>query len=290
MKQVLPKESREHESRIREITDIILSCAKDKIAFIILFGSFARGSWVRDRYIEDGVTYEYASDYDFLVITRGKRIDNGISSFDLERKIKQQIREVGYLDSIHKTHVVIEPIDYVNTELEKDRYFFSDITKEGILLFDSKEFSLAKPKTLTVAEKREIAHNDYNHWFKSAEVFFMQCRNACNLQEYNNAAFQLHQTAENFYNCALLVATGYKPKSHDLEELNRLCAAQSNDFLTIFPLATQEQKHCFELLEKAYIEARYNKNYSIKKEQLEYLISRVEKLQNVVHDFCQDKI
>lgn len=37
---------------------------------IILFGSYARGKYVEDRYISQGITYEYISDYDFLVVTK----------------------------------------------------------------------------------------------------------------------------------------------------------------------------------------------------------------------------
>ena len=70
MKTSLPAQSNLHQEPIQEIADIILKAGKDKIAFIILFGSFARGSWIRYRYIESDIVYEYASDYDFLVITK----------------------------------------------------------------------------------------------------------------------------------------------------------------------------------------------------------------------------
>jgi hypothetical protein len=39
---------------------------------IILFGSYARGGWVEDVYGEDGVIYEYRSDFDILVVTEDK--------------------------------------------------------------------------------------------------------------------------------------------------------------------------------------------------------------------------
>ncbi|BDU59596.1 hypothetical protein FLA4_00060 [Candidatus Rickettsia kotlanii] len=45
----------------------ILAVAKDKIALIILYGSYARDEWVKDMYIEDHITYNYISDFDFLV-------------------------------------------------------------------------------------------------------------------------------------------------------------------------------------------------------------------------------
>jgi len=40
-------------------------------------------------------------------------------------------------------------------------------------------------------------------------------------------------------------------------------------------------------LQEAYIGARYDKNYAITQEQLEYLISRVEKLRDVVEVVCK---
>ena len=42
-----------------------------------------------------------------------------------------------------------------------------------------------------------------------------------------------------------------------------------DDLLKIFPMDTPERKECFELLRDAYVDARYNKNYSISKKQLD---------------------
>ena len=37
-----------------------------KLEKIILFGSYARGTWVEDGYVKAGITYEYKSDFDLL--------------------------------------------------------------------------------------------------------------------------------------------------------------------------------------------------------------------------------
>jgi len=37
---------------------------------VILFGSNATGRWVEHRYTEGGITFEYISDYDILLITK----------------------------------------------------------------------------------------------------------------------------------------------------------------------------------------------------------------------------
>jgi predicted nucleotidyltransferase/HEPN domain-containing protein len=292
MKSSLPEKSKQHEARIKEIAEIIVNAGKDKIAFVILFGSFARGTWVFDRYSEDGILYQYSSDYDFLIITKTGKQAGGASAFDLERKIDQELKKHGLINKYqgHNPHYIIEPINRVNDELEKSQYFFSDIKKEGILLYDSGEFKLSESKQLNEEERREIARADYEYWFSSAADFLKGVKFYIGENALNKAAFSLHQATENLYNCALLTLTGYKPKSHDLEELNQLCATQSNDFLTIFPQATETQKSCFNLLQKAYIDARYNKHYVITKEQLEYLIVRDERLKLLVEDICRRKI
>ena len=290
MKSTFPEQSKSHEKHIRKIAEAIVNVDRKEIAFVILFGSFARGNWVKDRYEEDGNTYEYASDYDILVVTKNRGVKK------LEDKIRRELDRSGLSARIvprsidHSITLVFEPIDYVNSELEKSRYFFYDIKKEGILLYDSGELKLAEPRVLKEEEVREIARGDYGHWFKRATGFFIDCNNALNRDDYCLSVFYLHQSTESLYNCALLVFTNHKPKSHDLLELKSLCASQKNEFLTTFPSATKEQQLCFELLNKAYIEARYNKHYKISKEQLEYLIERVGGLKSLVENLCKDKI
>ncbi len=46
----------------------------------------------------------------------------------------------------------------------------------------------------------------------------------------------------------------------------------------------------FKLLKKAYIDARYKKDYKITKKQLEYLAKCVRKLQRLTKKICSEKI
>lgn len=56
------------QNQLREITGIIVKAVDPEK--VILFGSHATGRWVEHRYTEGGITYEYISDYDILVITK----------------------------------------------------------------------------------------------------------------------------------------------------------------------------------------------------------------------------
>ena len=55
-------------NQLREIAGIIVKAVDPEK--VILFGSHATGRWVEHRYTEGGITYEYISDYDILVITK----------------------------------------------------------------------------------------------------------------------------------------------------------------------------------------------------------------------------
>jgi HEPN domain-containing protein len=238
----------------------------------------------------DGTFLKYISDYDFLVITKHHNLGTGINAINLENKINEKI-EKRLLDKDHHTSIIIEPLVRVNKELKKGQYFFSDIKKEGILLFkDDGTKDLSEPKELTQEEKKEIAIEYFEDWFEKAESFFRQCYHAIEDKDYKIAAFDLHQVTENLYQCSHLVLTNYRPRIHDIEKLAKPLIFISPKFRDIFPLITEAERECFGLLKRAYVESRYNKDYSITKEQLEYLILRVENLKKIVKEVCEDWI
>jgi predicted nucleotidyltransferase/HEPN domain-containing protein len=288
MKTTLPKNSLIIKERLDAIVQEILAVARDQVAMIILFGSYAKGTWVRDWYVEGHITYSYESDLDILVVTKSPKY-RGLKGASFESDLTKRLERKGLRGKTFGAPwvtFVVEPIKYLNQQLEKSQYFFSDIKKEGILLYDSGEFTLAEPKDLNSEERRQIAKDDFDQWFPRA-IGFIKATNYMLQDNYLNlAAFQLHQATESFYSAILLVFTGYKPRLHDIEKLGSLASNYSDELLKIFPRYTEEQEEKFILLKLAYTEARYNKNYKITEEQLVYLIKRVEKLKSVTEEIC----
>jgi len=288
MKTTLPKNSLIIKERLDAIVQEILAAARDQVAMIILFGSYAKGTWVRDWYVEGHITYSYESDLDILVVTKSPKY-RGLKGASFESDLTKRLERKGLRGKTFGAPwvtFVVEPIKYLNQQLEKSQYFFSDIKKEGILLYDSGEFTLAEPKDLNSEERRQIAKDDFDQWFPRA-IGFIKATNYMLQDNYLNlAAFQLHQATESFYSAILLVFTGYKPRLHDIEKLGSLASNYSDELLKIFPRYTEEQEEKFILLKLAYTEARYNKNYKITEEQLVYLIKRVEKLKSVTEEIC----
>ena len=290
MKRKLPKESQDHEAVILDIANTIVEKGNNQIAFVILFGSFARGDWVFDMYKEGTTTYCYASDYDFLVVVKkGNKSGSHYTTrieLELEKALAKRVRYIGQ----HFPSITVEPIRRVNKFLERGHFFFSDIKKEGILLYDSGEFELSDAKKLTKAEIVDIAQEHYDQWFEPAVNFLSDAKIIKSNGSLKNSAFLLHQATESLLNCALLVLTDYKGKIHNIEKLLKQCSSQDGTFLKIFPLGTEDEKQCFKLLKDAYIDARYNKDYKITEEQLDYLIEKIENLEIIVDDKCKKHI
>lgn len=95
------------------------------------------------------------------------------------------------------------------------------------------------------------------------------------------------QTLKDLQNLKAVNLTSNTINIHDalavLKKLGCMISYYRNDLLKI---DTPEQRECFELLKTAYIDARYNKNYKISKNQLNYLIERVKKLKMVTERIC----
>jgi predicted nucleotidyltransferase/HEPN domain-containing protein len=271
------------QDELKALTKVIVE--KVPAEMVILFGSHARGDWVED--FQENT--EYVSDYDILVITKGTKSAKADEKWwDLKKLVNGN-------DEQTSVSLIHHGIGFVNDKIERNEYFFVDILKEGIMLFDSENFGLSEPKAMSPGDRQKKAREQFEPWFNSANNFFEGFgfyfqKGEDNHSYYNNAAFELHQATERFYVTILLVFTDYKPKIHDIEVLGNQVEKLHSDFATVFPKNTPEKKRLFELLQKAYIDSRYNMNYKIEKEELEYLSDRVKLLKDLTERICNERI
>ena len=195
-------------------------------------------------------------------------------------------------DKTNCFHLTIEPVNYANSPTNQKRYFFADIKRDGILFYDSGEFELLRLPGLEIDSEDRIknAKINYCHLLDKANDFMKYFQFGIDHNNFNGAAFNLHQAAESLFNCAILVFNGYEARTHDLTELNKLCSANSNQFLNIFLNNSTEEKRSFDLLRKAYLKSRYDGKYEINRKQLEYLAGRVRILMEIVMSVCGQRI
>ncbi len=269
------------QTELHKLTEVLKTCKG--VEMVILFGSYARGTWVEDMYTEKGTVYEYKSDYDLLIVTTH-------DDFSKNQKIEKRITENTAGEVQTPISLIFHSVKHLNQALTMGNYFFKDIKKEGIVLYDTQKFKLQNPKKLTTEEAKQKAQAYFDQWFTSANEFLIDFNNALSRKSYNNAAFLLHQATERYYTTILLVFTDYRPKEHDLERLDSR-VINCNRRFNVFPKTTKEQQQRFKLLQRAYIDARYNMDdYQITKQDLEYLAKRVGVLKALTQEICTAKI
>ena len=160
-----------------------------------------------------------------------------------ENRIQKELINTGKL----KTPVscIFHGIDQVNAALSDGHYFFTDIKKEGIVLFAKSEVELIEPRFLTPQELQQKSLNYFNQWFNSASDFIETFEFDLNRNKLFQAAFLLHQATERFYVTILLVFTGYRPQTHSLDTLSFRAEILDERFKEAFPRETDDEKILF---------------------------------------------
>lgn len=257
--------------------------------YIILFGSYARGNYVRRgiRVEDGGIPTIKISDYDMLVIT------SGINSKKAET-ILDNVEDVFFAGKDFDRDTPVQFINYdiktFNKYTEEGRYFYTQIKEEGIILYNSGKYKLARRRKLNFKEIREQAQEYFTEKFESAQNKLKLAKYAAHEMLYKDSIFLLHQSCENFYYAIRLSFTLRNNKQHNLSKLCSSVKKYSANLKTVFPQDTPEEKRLFILLKAAYVDARYNPYFVVTKEDIDVLIPQVELLRDITKKICEERI
>jgi len=255
-----------------------------KILKIVLFGSYARTDWVDEP--ENG----YQSDFDLLVIVSHPDLtDVADYWYVAEDKILHD-SAIG-----RPVNIIVHTLDEVNQALSRGEYFWTDIARDGIVLYELPGSALATPKPLTAADAYEMAGAylskqlpAVDRWLKLADVSRVEGKE--DAEWARNAAFNLHQATETAYACFLLVRTLYFPRSHNIKFLRSLAEDSEPRLIEAWARATRIDRRRFELLKRAYVEARYSASYEIGNEDLDALSQSVRALRDIVETVSRERL
>jgi len=253
-----------------------------KILKIILFGSYARGDWVHDP------VGRYFSDFDLLVVVDHE----DLTDLEFWEAANERLLAEISLGSQMRTPVtfIVHSLDDVNQKLGLGRYFFTDIIRDGVVLFSEPGASFAKPQPLTPSTALSETEEYFEEWMETADRRVKVAEFSIS-QSFNNiAAFELHQATEALYIGLLLVLTLYTPRSHNLVHLRKMTEPLVPRLAEVWPHETKFQKRCFELLRAAYVKARYSRHYKITDEELAYVTERIALLRAIVREACESRI
>jgi len=254
-----------------------------RILKIILFGSYARNDWVDEP--ENG----YQSDFDLLIIVSHPNLTDIADYWYIaeDRILREQA--IG-----RPVNIIVHSLQEVNQALGRGEYFWVDIARDGIGLYDLPGHSLATPKPLTPADAYEMAAGylqknliSVQNWLRMSELALAE---GTDRDWLNKAAFNLHQAAETAYACFLLVRTLYFPRSHNIKFLRSLSEDNEPRLIEAWPRVQRIDRRRFELLKRAYVEARYSESFEIGLDDLEALTASVHRLRDVVEAISRARL
>lgn len=256
-----------------------------RILKVILYGSYARGGWVDEPHTAKG----YQSDFDLLVIVNHEKLTDRVEFWSsAEDRLNRELAITRKLRT--PVNFIVHTLGEVNQGLSEGRYFFIDIARDGVALYQSDETDLPEPQPKTPHQALAMAREYFEEWLPSANDFLDGFRDAAGRGKSKKAVFDLHQAAERYYHCVLLVCTFYTPHVHNLGFLRTQAERIDPRLIEVWPRETKPDRARFEKLKEAYVKARYSKHYRITEDELAWLGERVEALGRVVEVICAERI
>ncbi|HET9637670.1 MAG TPA: HEPN domain-containing protein [Allosphingosinicella sp.] len=256
-----------------------------RILKVILYGSYARGGWVDEPHTAKG----YQSDFDLLIIVNHRKLtdraefwSSAEDRFNRELAITRTLRT--------PVNFIVHSLHEVNDGLSQGRYFFMDIAREGVALYQSDERNLSESKPRTSSEAFALAKEYFEEWHPGGDSFLKGFRFYVEQVDPKKAAFLLHQAAESYYHCVLLVCTFYTPHVHNLGFLRTQAERIDRRLFDVWPREAKRERTMFQKLKEAYVKARYSKSFRINEDELTWLGSRVEELGRVVESVCSARL
>lgn len=258
---------------------------KGRILKVILYGSYARGGWVDEPHTAKG----YQSDFDLLIIVSDKRLVDRVEYW--AKAEERLIRELSITKTLRTpVNFIVHTLQEVNDGLAHGRYFFMDIDRDGVALYQADDTELHSPKPKTPPQALAMAKEYFEEWLPGGLRKYELAQEALKRGYLKDAAFLTHQATESLYHCVLLVCTFYTPHVHNLGFLRTQAERLDLRLVHAWPRENRRERALFEKLKDAYVKARYSRHYRITEDELIWLGEQVEELGRVVHAICSERI
>ncbi|MNS54951.1 HEPN domain protein [compost metagenome] len=183
----------------------------------------------------------------------------------------------------------------VNQALTRGEYFWTDILRDGVTLYELPGHPFAQPQPMTAVEARDAAQRHLEMKMKDLDLRIENARQHVAIGDEGQhvrkwAAFLLHQATETAYACFLLTHTFYFPRSHNIKFLRSLAEDTDKRLTAAWPREQRVDRRRFELLKRAYVEARYSDQYDVDAEDLALQLEAVVQLRNLVAAAGEERI
>ncbi|OQP58696.1 hypothetical protein A3860_39495, partial [Niastella vici] len=169
-------------------------------------------------------------------------------------------------------------INEVYKHLRAGHIFYSAVCRHALKVYDNKRLPLPEKAIIDITDIKVKARNIFIEAYHNAKSYLDGAEYFATSSQYKQAAFLLHQATEHALRALLTSLTALTTYGHNLKSLIRHSCFCAPGLDTIFPKNTDQEKELFNLLNAAYVDARYRPDYEISQEQVMVLLDRVDTL------------
>ncbi len=174
----------------------------------------------------------------------------------------------------------------VNEMILNGNYFFSIFCVPEKLIYDAGRIQLESPLPKHDLPRLKVCKQIHNGIMEKANGFVAGAINYYESKDFSLSGFMLHQAVEHGLNSLLQPLMQFRLHTHNLHKLMRITRRFSMGIFNLFPRDTDSEIRLFQLLQKAYIHARYKDTFEVKEEEAAVLLERIKLLlQKISEEF-----
>lgn len=247
-------------------------CELLKPSYILLFGTLA-----------DGTPHSGTFTYDLLVVVEGK---TPYTWYDAKRYLRMMMPKLGH----GAPYVNI----YVMTQQEVDSNFTPFvylIRREGLILYQSTSRQFRRPrKSLDFGEAAVVAQKYSETFLSLADRLLLYAEKMPDRPSLRLSAFAMAQATVYYFRTLFYVYHGFEADTFDVELLHSRLRTLSGELSLLFESDARSSLHTISCLKRFLVHARYDPDFYIHPEELRLHLERVQRLGDIVHRLCRQRI
>jgi HEPN domain-containing protein len=235
------------------------------------------------NFVIEGESDGTASDLTHLDLVILTGVKGKLTDYEIQDLVEGRCRK------IIEVNVLVLDSAYFNDRLAGGHHFFYMIQKLGIMLYESGSNPIRKVEKPKYEDVLRKADDDFKKWWTKGMSYFKIASYSNDQLELPIAAFLLHQATECVYEAVILTFWGFKPTTHNIAKLRRYSCSCSSRLADVFRPNSESEAKLFNLLQSAYVDARY-KEYVISKTEVDSILEQVNELLKISSDVCKNKM
>ncbi|NTD95635.1 HEPN domain-containing protein [Agrobacterium tumefaciens] len=185
--------------------------------------------------------------------------------------------------ALGKINIEIRYFSYgtMHDMLTRGNIFYSSYCRREHCIYQSApQYELIETPACKLSEIRAHSALVIHHGLEKAKSFQEGALVYFNQGKFHLSAFMLHQTCEQIFSLIIKLFEGKATKSHQLILLQKDAGFYLPAIKHIFDIKKSKELKWLELLQQAYIGARYDDHYKITPEHLAYLQEKINAVLN----------